>query len=395
MSITISNQSTAPNNTEDLILSGYIVNPSCQSSAQATCAAGNENPGVFKTLLPPGDKGIGDASTPACAGIEFTFGTPDAVTGAFTLTPKTQVLLGRLDQGVNLTCKVNFGLRVFKMPVAPATNALTGVVLQGNVSKGFGGGTGAAQITLAKGTPTVATTSNPNAGSVVPGTAVSDTVSVTRAPGAILPSGSVRFVLCQPTEVTAGGCQSPAGVPGGIVPPDVALAGAGGTVTATSATTTNTLAIGTYCWRARYLGDANYNATNHTDAVTECFTTVKQPSTTATQSTPTGGNVVPGTSVTDTVTVTGGFGQPTPTGTVTFFLCQPNEVTGRGCVSPAGTQIGLTARTLNASGIRNSVATTNTLTEGKYCWRVDYSGDGFYQPSTHTDAGNECFTTVK
>src|SRR5262249_14830843 len=73
------------------------------------------------------------------------------------------------------------------------------------------------------------------------------------------------------------------------------------------------------------------------------------PSTTTTLSNPTGGNVTPGTSVTDGVTVTGGAGQPTPTGTVTFFLCQPSEVTpGQGCVS-AGTQIGA-VKTLNTSG---------------------------------------------
>jgi hypothetical protein len=29
-----------------------------------------------------------------------------------------------------------------------------------------------------------------------------------------------------------------------------------------------------YCWRARYLGDANYNPVNHTNATTECFSTL-------------------------------------------------------------------------------------------------------------------------
>ena len=42
--------------------------------------------------------------------------------------------------------------------------------------------------------------------------------------------------------------------------------------TATSDSTNNTTASGKYCWRARYLGDANYNATNHTNATDECFT---------------------------------------------------------------------------------------------------------------------------
>ena len=29
---------------------------------------------------------------------------------------------------------------------------------------------------------------------------------------------------------------------------------------------------------------------------------------------------------------------------------------------------------------------------GKYCWRAEYSGDGFYLPSAHTNSTTECFT---
>lgn len=126
------------------------------------------------------------------------------------------------------------------------------------------------------------------------------------------------------------------------------------------------------------------------------FTAITQQlavSNTATLSSPTGGNVAPGTSVTDGATVTGGAGQPVPTGTVTFFLCQPSQVTaGQGCVS-GGTQIGA-VKTLNASGQATSDATSNTTAIGQYCWRAQYSGDGFYAGSSHTDATGECFTTV-
>ncbi len=31
---------------------------------------------------------------------------------------------------------------------------------------------------------------------------------------------------------------------------------------------------------------------------------------------------------------------------------------------------------------------------GKYCWRVNYSGDGFYQQASHTNASSECFVVV-
>lgn len=119
-----------------------------------------------------------------------------------------------------------------------------------------------------------------------------------------------------------------------------------------------------------------------------------QVSNTATLSSPTGGNVAPGTSVTDGATVTGGVGQPVPTGTVTFFLCQPNQVTaGQGCVS-GGTQVGA-VKTLNASGQATSDAASNTTAIGQYCWRAGYSGDSFYSGSNHTDATGECFTTVQ
>ncbi len=47
---------------------------------------------------------------------------------------------------------------------------------------------------------------------------------------------------------------------------------------AQSESTDNTLAIGKYCWRAEYSGDSFYLPSSHTNATTECFTTVKQPS---------------------------------------------------------------------------------------------------------------------
>jgi hypothetical protein len=162
---------------------------------------------------------------------------------------------------------------------------------------------------------------------------------------------------------------------------------------ATSDSTSNTTAIGKYCWRAEYSGSNTYLASNHTNTTTECFTTVKQPSQVATTSNPTGdvANGL-GSTATDTATVTPvTAGQQTPTGTVTFFLCQPNEVTSGGCEGTAGTQVGA-AKTLNSSGQATSDASSALNTLGKYCWRAEYSGDGFYLPSNHTNSGTECFT---
>ena len=232
-------------------------------------------------------------------------------------------------------------------------------------------------FTTVKQPSNTATTSSTTSSTVVPGTSVTDTATVTGS-GAT-PTGTVTFFLCQPNEVTAGGCEGTAGTQvGGAV---TLVAGQ-----ATSSATTTTTAIGKYCWRAAYSGDAFYNGSSHTNATTECFTTVKQPSNTSTSSSVSSG--FPGTSVTDTATVTGSGA--TPTGTVTFFLCQPNEVTAGGCEGTAGTQVG-GAVTLVA-GQATSSATTTTTAIGKYCWRAAYSGDAFYNGSSHTNATTECFT---
>jgi hypothetical protein len=191
----------------------------------------------------------------------------------------------------------------------------------------------------------------------------------------------VSFFLCQPADVTAGGCEGTAGSQIGSA---VTLDGAG---QATSASTTNTTTIGTYCWRAEYSGDSVYLASSHTNATTECFTTVKQPSNTSTSSSEQG-VILPGASVTDTATVTGSG--PTPTGTVTFFLCQPADVTAGGCEGTAGAQVG--GAVALVAGSATSDATTNTTTNGKYCWRAEYSGDSFYDGSSHTNSTTECFT---
>ena len=55
---------------------------------------------------------------------------------------------------------------------------------------------------------------------------------------------------------------------------------------------------------------------------------------------------------------------------------------------------GRAVKALNPFGVKISDATTNTLAIGKYCWRVEYTGDAVYNPGTHTDASSECFTVV-
>ncbi|HEV8359730.1 MAG TPA: Ig-like domain repeat protein, partial [Candidatus Thermoplasmatota archaeon] len=108
---------------------------------------------------------------------------------------------------------------------------------------------------------------------------------------------------------------------------------------------------------------------------------------------PTGGDVVPGTGVRDTATVTGAAGLPDPTGTVTFFLCQPSEVTDAGCPAPNGSQVG--GAVALTAGTATSDYSFNTATIGTYCWRAEYSGDGTYLPGSHTNNSTECFTIAQ
>ena len=232
----------------------------------------------------------------------------------------------------------------------------------------------------------VATQSSPGSSTVVPGTSVSDSATVTPVvAGQQVASGTVKFFLCQPSEVTAGGCEGQAGTQVGSPAAGETVNGSG---VAQSDAAANTSAVGKYCWRAEYSGDGFYGASSHTNSTSECFTTVKQVAQVATQSSPGSSTVVPGTSVSDSATVTPVVaGQQVASGTVKFFLCQPSEVTAGGCEGQAGTQVGSPAagETVNGSGVAQSDAAANTSAVGKYCWRAEYSGDGFYGASSHTN----------
>jgi hypothetical protein len=78
-------------------------------------------------------------------------------------------------------------------------------------------------------------------------------------------------------------------------------------------------------------------------------------------------------------------------------LCQPNQVDATGCPAGAGTQVGV-AKTLSGgqatSDAVTGATTPNNNAVGTYCWRAEYSGDTFYNSSTHTNATTECFSTL-
>jgi len=93
------------------------------------------------------------------------------------------------------------------------------------------------------------------------------------------------------------------------------------------------------------------------------------------------------------VTVTNGGAGLNPTGTMTFFICNPGQVAAGGCVS-GGTQVGAVKAVV--AGSATSDATAPLQFNGKYCWRTLYTPDpslaGVYEPATHTNATTECLT---
>lgn len=109
-------------------------------------------------------------------------------------------------------------------------------------------------------------------------------------------------------------------------------------------------------------------------------------------SAPGAGNVTPGSAATDSVNVGNGGAGPTPTGSVTFFLCGPAQLAGGSCPS-GGAQVGA-VKTL-VSGAATSDSTSATTTVGRYCWRTEYAPDatstGVFAPAAHTNSTTECF----
>jgi sortase (surface protein transpeptidase) len=107
-----------------------------------------------------------------------------------------------------------------------------------------------------------------------------------------------------------------------------------------------------------------------------------------------GGSVASGTAVRDVADLTNDGAAVKPGGALTFFLCQPAQVTASGCLG--GTQVGAPKALVN--GIATSDPSSATNTSGKYCWRTVYTPDpaslGMYTPGSHTNATTECFNVA-
>jgi uncharacterized repeat protein (TIGR01451 family)/LPXTG-motif cell wall-anchored protein len=215
----------------------------------------------------------------------------------------------------------------------------------------------------------LATQATPGGSNVALGTSVTDVATLTAVGGRPVPTGTVEFFLCQPSEVTVNvGCDDGDGTQ------------VGGAITvvngqAESASTSDTNVTGKYCWRAEYTpdtaGSLEYVASSHTNFGTECFTVVKNSPDIATHIQVTGTGLG-FTTLGDQATLTG-FAGDVSGETITFDLYGPY---GDG-VTPTctGTPTFETTGTLNASGVATTSATYKPLAVGTFVWVAHYPGD--------------------
>jgi hypothetical protein len=163
-----------------------------------------------------------------------------------------------------------------------------------------------------------------------------------------------------------------------------------GAHTATAASPTFTPhQAGTWCFRADYSGDSNYNASSD-GASGECFT-VRQ-ATPSVTSTPTSAVTTLAAGDTDQAKVTGNGGGGSPTGTVSFFVCGPLSGAS-GCPSngnPVGSAVPLTASSGDSASATSP--TFVATSPGIYCFRAEYSGDANYAAAKSGGSSGECFT---
>jgi len=165
------------------------------------------------------------------------------------------------------------------------------------------------------------------------------------------------------------------------------------------------LAPGFYCFRATYNGDTHYPAvTEGGSAGTECFQVLQIGTTTETTPSPGhGGSVTFGSSVTDTALVSAlASGDDYPSGTVSFFVCDPSQTTGGACptggsaVGSAVTLVPTDPQSTPPSASATSAAITANKT-GTWCFRAAYTpgppNGAFYTGSSEASTG-ECFTVT-
>ena len=239
----------------------------------------------------------------------------------------------------------------------------------------------------------LATTATPG-GSVTSGASQHDVATLSAVGGRPVPTGTVKFFLCQPSEVTANvGCADGDGTQvGGAV---TVTAGSATSDSVDATTTPADVDTGKYCWRAEYTPDAdgalNYVASSHTNFGTECFTVVKASPTLTTQIAVTGTGLG-FTTLGDTATLHSFVG--TVTGeTITFKLYGP-YAEGETPTCLNADLAFTTTGDLNSSGVATTSQTFKPTEVGTYTWVASYPGDSHNNSATNACGEESESTTI-
>lgn len=240
----------------------------------------------------------------------------------------------------------------------------------------------------------IRTTASGNAALNAPGSAQTDSATLTAVGSRPVPTGTVAFYLCAPDEVTDGqGC-----VTGGTkIGDDVTLTG--GAAQSAVAGGDRTTALGTYCWRAEYTPDADsagrYRASTHTNADSECFEIVHADPTITTTASVDGDRLgsLGITSTGDTATLAGYLGSVEGE-SVDFALYGPYaaDVTPDCTGDPAFTS----SAKLDGKGVATLPADSYTPTEpGTYVWVASYAGNPLNSPAAEACNNEDEKVTIR
>ncbi|MCA1690148.1 MAG: PKD domain-containing protein, partial [Actinobacteria bacterium] len=360
--ITVTNTSTAPQASGNVVLGAITLVPSCGSLSLGDCPAANVDPGVFQVSA----TGVGGAGT-ACAGVTFSFTPIDAVQGKLRLDPSTPVALGPTG-GSTAVCRIDFTIGVARAPAKdsnPAAGLQTAALAAASATASDGSGAtslGSAETQVARGTPGL--TTQVASAALTLGSSTTDRATLTTSPGSPAPTGTVTFQVYGPADPS---CTGPP-----LATSTSQVTGGG----AQSASFTPT-AVGTYRFVASYGGDvANNPAATACGDPGEAVVVKGQPaiSTHVAQAA-----VGVGQAISDTATVIAGQGVPAPTGTVTFKIYGPSDATCAG--TPAFTVIA----NLSGGTATSSPPTFTADSTGTYRFVATYTGDASNNP-----AGGSC-----
>jgi hypothetical protein len=222
------------------------------------------------------------------------------------------------------------------------------------------------RVTVSQASPAIATAPSVTGTGTVGGTRVTDSAALA---GGHNPTGTIEFQLYGPSA--AANC---AGTP--VFDKTVTVTG-NGTYTSPSFTPAK---AGTYWWAASYSGDpANNPASSGCGAESVTISQASPGIATA----PGPGGTAGATTVTDTATLSGGFG---PGGTITFNLYGPSAQ-----ANCTGTPVDTETVTVSGNGSYTTPAGFGPSQAGTYWWTASYGGDTNNNPAA-TQCGDESVT---